>query len=272
MTTGERRELVRYAVDRHGISERRACRLLGISRTAYRYQTRKPDDREIRERLRWLAERKPHWGFSKINAYLRNQGYRWNHKRVYRVYCEMKLNLRVKPRKRLPVREPKPLGQPQTANQSWSLDFMSDSLASGRAFRTLNIMDDFNREVLWIEIDTSLPAERVVRTLEMIASWRGYPKQIRMDNGPELISQKMAEWSEAHGVELAFIEPGKPTQNAYIERFNRTYREEVLDAYLFTTLQEVRDITEEWIEEYNAIRPHDALQGLPPYEYAATNS
>ena len=245
---------------------------MGISRTVYRYQTRKADDREIREQLQILAERKPRWGFGKMCTYLKNQGYAWNHKRVHRVYCEMELNLRVKPKKRLPAREPKPLEQPHAANQSWSLDFMSDSLASGRAFRTLNIIDDFNREVLWIEIDTSLPAERVVRTLDRIASWRGYPKQIRMDNGPELISRKLAAWSEAHGVALAFIEPGKPAQNAYIERFNRTFREDVLDAYLFSTLQEVRDITEEWIEEYNTIRPHDALQGLPPYVYAATKS
>jgi putative transposase len=183
----------------------------------------------------------------------------------------MTLNLRVKPKKRLPTREPKPLEQPQAANQSWSLDFMSDSLTSGRAFRTLNIIDDFNREVLWIEIDTSLPALRVIRVLDMIASWRGYPNQIRMDNGPELISQRLAQWAEANGVELEFIEPGKPAQNAYIERFNRTFREDVLDAYLFDTLLEVRNITEEWIEEYNAIRPHDALEGLPPYEYAAAN-
>jgi len=182
------------------------------------------------------------------------------------------LNLRVKPKKRLPSREPNPLVQPEAANQSWSLDFMSDSLSSGRAFRTLNIIDDFNREVLWIEIDTSLPAERVIRTLDMIASWRGYPKQIRMDNGPELISQKMARWADDHSVELAFIQPGKPSQNAYVERFNRTFREAVLDAYLFTTLHEVRDITEEWIEEYNAIRPHEALGNLSPYQYAVENA
>jgi len=123
----------------------------------------------------------------------------------------MKLNLRVKSKKRLPAREPRPLVQPEVANISWSLDFMSDSLSSGRAFRTLNIIDDYNREILWIEIDTSLPSERVIRTLDMIATWRGYPQQIRLDNGPELISQKMVQWAKAHGVELAFIQPGKPT-------------------------------------------------------------
>jgi len=180
----------------------------------------------------------------------------------------MKLNLRIKSKKRLPSRAPKPLEQPEAANISWSLDFMSDSLSNGRTFRTLNIIDDFNREVLWIEIDTSLPAERVIRTLDMIGSWRGYPERIRLDNGPELISQKMAQWAETHGIELSFIQPGKPTQNAYIERFNRTYREDVLNAYLFTSLHEAREITEAWIEAYNVVRPHQALGNLSPYQFA----
>jgi len=243
--------------------------MMKISRTVYRYQAVKPDDSEMIEQLLLIAEHKPRWGFKKMYQYLRNQGHRWNHKRVRRVYCELGLNLRVKPKKRLPSREPKPLVQPEAANISWSLDFMSDSLMSGRAFRTLNVIDDFNREGLWIDIDISIPAERVIRVLEMIALWRGYPKQLRIDNGPELISRRLAQWAETHKVELAFIQPGKPAQNAYIERFNRTFREAVLDAYLFSSIQEVRDIAEEWLEEYNTIRPHEALGGLPPYQYAA---
>ena len=207
-----------------------------------------------------------------MTDYLKNQGYDWNHKRIRRVYCEIGLNLRVKPKKRLPARTRQPLVQPENANQSLSLDFMSDSLSSGRAFRTLNILDDFNREALWIEIDTSLPAERVIRVLEMLIAWRGCPKQIRMDNGPELISKLLESWAEEHNIKLVHIQPGKPAQNAYIERFNRTYREDVLDAYLFDSLNEVREITEEWLEEYNAIRPHEALQGLPPYQYASQNA
>jgi putative transposase len=179
----------------------------------------------------------------------------------------MKLNLRVKPKKRLPSREAVPLVQPAQVNESWSLDLLSDSLSNGRAFRTLNIIDDFNHEALWIEVDFSIPALRVIRVLNMLASWKGLPWQIRMDNGPELISKALEEWAEGHGVELAFIETAKSVQNAYIERFKRTYREDVLDAYLFSSLQEVRDITAEWIEEYNAIRPHEALGGLPPYQY-----
>ena len=149
--------------------------------------------------------------------YLRLRGHPWNHKRVRRIYLEMGLNLRIKPKKRLPARYPQPLVQPEAANRCWSLDFMSDSLANGRTIRTLNVIDDFNREALWIEIDTSLPAERVIRVLEMIVSWRGLPQQIRMDNGPELISRRMVEWADGKGVTLACIEPGKPAQNAYID-------------------------------------------------------
>lgn len=149
---------------------------------------------------------------------------------------------------------------------------MSDSLASGRALRTLNIIDEFKLEVLWIEIDPSLPAERVFRVLEMIASWRRYPQRIRLDNGPELIAQKMADWAARHDVELAFIQPGKPAKNAYVERFNRTFREDVLDAFLFSSLQEVREITEQWIDEYKAIRPHDALEGLLPFQHAVVKT
>lgn len=264
----ERRELAQYAVAEHELSERRACNLLKISRTAYRYQAKKSADEEIRQQLQILAERKPRWGFGKMRDYLRNQGYKWNHKRIHRVYQEMKLNLRVKPKKRLPSREAVPLVQPDQVNESWSLDFMSDNLSNGRAFsRTLNIIDDFKREALWIEVDFSIPALQVIRVLNILTSWKGLPRQIRMDNGPELISKALEEWAEVHEVELAFIEPGKPAQNAYIERFNRTYREDVLDAYLFSSLQEFRDITDEWIEEYNAIRPHEALEGLPPHQF-----
>jgi len=149
---------------------------------------------------------------------------------------------------------------------------MSDSLSNGRAIRTLNIIDDYNREALWIEVDTSLPAERVVRVLENLLLWRCAPKQIRMDNGPELISQRLESWAKEKQIKLIHIQPGKPAQNAYIERFNRTFREDVLDAYLFDNLEEVRMITERWLEEYNTIRPHEALQGSTPRQFALQNA
>ena len=249
------------------MSERQACALLQLSRTAYRYQAKRRDDESIREQLLALASKKLRWGFPKMFAYLRNQGYSWNHKRVKRIYRELGLNLQVKPRKRLPKRNPQPLEAPVEANQSWSLDFMHDSLANGRTIRTLNIIDDFNREGLWIEVDTSIPSARVIRVLEMLALWRGYPNQLRLDNGPEFISQTLADWAEAHQVRLAFIQPGKPAQNAYIERFNRTFREDILDAYLFHTIDEVQAIANDWLEEYNAVRPHQALGDVPPYQF-----
>jgi putative transposase len=254
------------------LSERQACKILNLSRSVFRYEAQQRDEQELTDELLAVAGRKPRWGFGKMADYLRNKGFGWNRKRIYRVYCELRLNLRVKPKKRLPKRVPQVLSQPEAANQSWSLDFMSDSLASGRAFRTLNILDDFNREVLWIEVDTSLPAERLVRILETLIAWRGCPTQIRMDNGPELISHRLANWAQEHDVTLAHIQPGRPAQNAYIERFNRTFREDVLDPYLFSSLEEVRQIVDDWMEEYNLIRPHEALQGLPPYQFAAQNA
>lgn len=271
MTVAQRRELATFAIDSHGLSERHACRLMKVSRTVFRYRPKRRDDGEIADQLLGLAERKPRWGFRKMFHRLRNQGYLWNHKRVRRVYRGLQLNIRVKPKKRLPTRQPTPLAQPSTANESWSVDFMSDSLLSGRPFRTFNVLDDFNREALSIEVDTSLPAGRIVRVLDTIGSWRGYPQRLRSDNGPELISKKLAAWAMTHDIVLDFIEPGKPAQNAYIERFNRTYREEVLNLYLFSSLTEVREITEVWMEEYNAIRPHDSLGGSPPFQYAAVN-
>lgn len=170
-------------------------------------------------------------------------------------------------KQRLPVRNPAPLATPEALNQSWSIDFMHDALTCGRRFRTLNVVDDFNREALAIEIDLNIPAQRVVRVLDRIVANRGYPLKMRMDNGPELVSLTLAQWAEEHGVVLEFIRPGKPTQNAFIERFNRTYRTEILDFYLFRTLNEAREITDRWLMEYNSERPHESLNKLTPEEY-----
>ena len=239
-----------------------------VSRCAHRYQAKRTTDEPITKELHQLADKQPRWGCSKMSDYLRNQGHTWNHKRIRRVYRAMALHLKRKPKKRLPARTAQALAVPGRANQTWSLDFMSDSLSNGRTFRTLNVLDDYNREALWIEVDTSLPAERVVRVLEQLLLWRGKPTRIRMDNGPELISQRLERWAQEKDIELLHIQPGKPAQNAYIERFNRTYREDVLDAYLFDDLEEVRIITEHWLEDYNTIRPHEALLGLPPCQFA----
>src|SRR5215212_3824332 len=175
-----------------GASERQACRTVELSRCAYHYQAKRPTDEPIAQELRQLAEKQPRWGCGKMTDYLRNEGHNWNHKRIRRVYRAMALHLKRKPKKRLPARIAQTLVVPEQQNQIWSLDFMSDSLSNGRTFRTLNIIDDFNREALWIEVDTSLPAQRVVQVLEQLLNWRGKPAKIRMDNGPELISQRLA--------------------------------------------------------------------------------
>jgi putative transposase len=260
--------MAEYAIKAHQTSERRACCLANLSRNAYRYDKKKDNDHEIQTGLAQIAGDHPRWGFKKMAAYMRKRGNPWNHKKVYRVYCDMRLNLRVKSKKRLPNRNPQALIQPETVNACWSLDFMSDSLSNGRFFRTFNVLDDFNREALWIEIDLSLPAARVTRVLDMLAVWRGYPAQIRVDNGPEFISHHMVAWAEEHGVYIEYIQPGKPAQNGFVERFNRTYREEVLDAYVFSSLDEARRITADWLHDYNSIRPHASLGNQTPYEYS----
>ena len=201
---------------------------------------------------------------------LRRAGHPWDHKRVCHVYCALNLNLRRKGKKRLPSRNPEPLVVPADMNQCWSIDFMSDSLFCGRRFRTFNVVDDYNREALAIEVDLSLPSVRVVRVLERIA-WRGYPEKIRMDNGPEFISVTLADWADKYDIQLEFIKPGKPTQNSYVERFNKTYRRSAE----YVCVQEVirsKRINRPWIREYNEERPHDSLGDLTPREYLMANS
>jgi putative transposase len=181
-----------------------------VSRCAYRHLPKKITDDPIAQELRQLAHTQPRWGCGKMTDYLRNEGHVWNHKRIRRVYRAMALHLKRKPKKRLPARAAQTLVVPLQANQTWSLDFMSDSLSNGRTFRTLNVIDDYNREALWIEVDTSLPAERVVRVLEQLLDWRGKTAHIRMDNGPELISQRLESWAQEKQIELLHIQPGKP--------------------------------------------------------------
>lgn len=254
-------------IQQFGLSIRAACQILSLSRSVYSYQPDTTRDDPVIAALQNAVERYPRYGFKKLFLILRRQGHAWNHKRIYRVYCLLKLNLRRKGKQRLPNRHPQPLCVPAIMNQTWSMDFMHDALSCGRKFRTFNVVDDFNREALAIEIDLNLPAQRVIRVLDRIALERGYPQMLRMDNGPEFISLALAEWAENKEIKLEFIKPGTPTQNAYIERFNRTYRTEILDFYLFKSLNEVREITDKWVREYNEERPHESLKNLTPEEY-----
>lgn len=249
----------------------RACVIARLSRrSGYR---RDPKERQwerdtpVIEALNAIVSDHGRWGFWKCLHRIRQQGHIWNFKRVWRVYCNMNLNQKRRTKKRIPERAPKPLAVPAEPNHTWSFDFMSDTLYSGVRFRVLNILDEGVREALNIVVDTSLPATRVVRTLEQIKQDRGVPKIIRVDNGPEMTAQVFVDWCKDNDVDIAYIEPGKRNQNAYIERFNRSYRTEVLDPHLFESLTQVREMSWAWMMSYNEERPHDSLNHLPPSEF-----
>ena len=207
-----------------------------------------------------------------MTAKIRSSGLPINHKKIQRIYYEMGLQRKIKPKKRIPSRSAISLAVPNRPNVCWSIDFMSDTLISGKKFRAFNVIDDFNREVLWIATDTSMPADRVIRVLDQVAAIHGYPEKIRSDNGPEFISHKIHDWALKHSISWLFIQPGKPAQNAYIERFNRTFREDVLDAYLFNSISEIQDMAFDWMHMYNSDRPHESLGNLSPHHFALSAS
>jgi putative transposase len=254
------------AVARCGVSIALACRTFGVSETCYRYAPKLVgENEEIADLLVGLTNAKRNWGFGLCFLYLRNvKCHRWNHKRVYRIYRELELNLRIKPHRRLQRDKPDALAVPEAVNVSWSMDFMADRLGDGRAFRLLNVLDDFNREGLGIEVDFSLPAERVIRSLERIIEWRGSPASIRVDNGPEYISGKLLAWAEKRQITIGYIQPGKPQQNAYVERYNRTVRHEWLDQHIIESIEEAQDYATQWLWTYNNERPNMGIGGITP--------
>ena len=266
-----RREMAERAVTEKGVSIRLACEIFSVSQTCYRYQPKFSSENElIAQWLLGLTDNHRNWGFGLCFLYLRNvKGFGWNHKRVYRIYKMLELNLRIKPRKRLVRQVPELLLVPNAINEVWSMDFMHDQLSDGRCFRLLNVIDDRNRESLGIEIDFSLPSERVIRALNQIIEWRGKPLAIRCDNGPENISGVIQAWAQQVGITLQYIQPGKPQQNAYIERFNRTVRYEWLSQYYWKDLDEVRDFATQWVWHYNHERPNMALGGFTPKQRLA---
>jgi putative transposase len=245
----------------HDISK--ACRALRTSRSSYRYRSIK-DDYHWELWLRKLVENHPREGFWKSYYRLRNSGGKVNHKKLHRIYKKMGLPMRRKVKKRLPQRVKESIEIPKEFTHTWSIDFMHDVLENGRKFKSFNVIDDYNREVLHIELDYSIKSSRVLWVLRRLIHKHGKPKRIRMDNGPEFIAKITQEFSEMQEIDFKHIQPGKPTQNALIERFNKTYRDGVLDAHLFTDLNEVREVTDNWVYDYNHHRPHDALAGQSP--------
>ena len=267
----QRREMARAVVADGRTSIRHACLTFDVSETCYRYRATRPDeDAVIADWLVRLTTAYRDWGFGLCFLYLRNvKGFGWNHKRVYRIYRALELNLRIKPRKRLVRAMPEPLSVPTTINEVWSIDFMHDALSDGRSFRLFNVLDDFNRQGLGIEADFSLPAERVIRSLEQIIEWRGLPKAIRCDNGPEYISGLLLAWAERRGIRIDHIQPGKPQQNAYVERYNRTVRYGWLSQWLFDSIEDVQEAATRWLWTYNHERPNMALGGITPMQKLA---
>ena len=258
--------LAHHMINEKGVSERQACKALAIPRSSYQYTPKPKNDREVINKLTELVDQHPAIGFWQAYYRIRRQGFRWNHKMVYRVYTGLQLNIRRRHKKRLPTRLKQALFQPSANNEVWSMDFISDSLWDGRRFRLLNIMDDFNREVLALEADLSLPAGRVIRVLEYLKEFRGLPKMIRVDNGPEFISHKLDAWGRDNNVTITHIQPGKPTQNAYVERCNGSIRKELLNANVFYSLTEVRQLIDVWMNDYNRHRPHKSLDYRAPVE------
>ena len=271
MTLAARKPVVPYLRAEWRITERRACGLLSVCRMTVRYESRRQDDTAIRVRLRELAAMRRRWGYRRMHVLLRREGTQVNHKRVYRIYREEGLSVRRRKRKRGVSAARTPLLRPELPNEVWGLDFVSDALAWGRKLRMLTVLDLYTREALAIEVDTSLSGGRVARVLERIITERGQaPQAIVLDNGPELTSKAMDQWAYERGVRLHFIDPGKPVQNCFVERFNGTLRDECLNEHWFTGLREARRAVETWRIDYNGVYPHSSLDDRTPEEFRAS--
>lgn len=258
--------MVDYIRDEHKCKISRACKIVDLSRSMYYYTSIK-NDTEVLTKVMELAEKRPHEGQHKIYHRLRNEGYKWNRKKISRIYRKLGMNKKKRIRKRLQTREKSPLFVPHKINDTLSMDFMHDTLMNGRKFRVLNLIDDYNREALAIEPYLSISSLRVITILNRLILERGTPRGIRVDNGPEFLAQAMQDWCATKGITLQYIQPGKPNQNAYIERFNRSFREAVLDANLFEDLIQVRIAIDEFKDDYNYYRPHDSIGNISPVNY-----
>ena len=268
MTTRQRRQVVTHLLAAFSASgARRACRLVRLSRSRWQYRSVRGDDAVLRARLRELAAAKPRWGYQQLHVLLRREGRVVNHKKVLRLYREEGLAVTRRRRQKLVAVARVPLPKPSARTERWSMDFVTDALADGRAFRCFTLVDDFTRECPALEIAPSLPAWRVIHVLERVAAERGLPKSIVCDNGPEFRSKTLDQWAYERGVVLQFIRPGKPVENAYCESFNGKLRDECLNANWFTTLSDAQRAIEQWRVEYNTERPHKNLGRRTPAEF-----
>ena len=270
MTPAVRRRALLVAREELGLSERRACRLIGIHRSVARYEARKGDSSEMLTRLRELASERRRYGYRRLAVVLRREGLLVNHKRVYRLYREEGLGVKRRKRKKTAGMERVMPAVSACENQRWSMDFLLNSLSDGRRLRVLTLIDDFTRECLAIEVGTSLPGARVVKVVDQVSNFRGAPRTIVVDNGPEFAGKALDRWAYDRGVGLHFIEPGKPVQNAYIESFNGKFRDECLNEHWFSSIPEAQAIIEAWRVDYNTVRPHSSLGNRTPREAAIT--
>lgn len=267
VTPAARRRVVGQLTESKGLSERRACRLLGFNRSSHRYIALPRNDTALRARLRALAEQYPRYGYLMLHALLKQEGLVINRKRTYRIYTDEGLQVRTKKRKKL-IRPRVPMLVPSSINERWSMDFVSDQLITGQRFRVLNIIDEYSRESLGQLVDVSIPGCYVARYLDRIVEERGKPKTIVCDNGTEFTSKAMFLWSKENRVSLSFIQPGKPTQNGFCESFNGKFRDGCLNQQWFKSLSEVREEIERWRQHYNLIRPHSSLDYVAPAVFA----
>jgi len=258
---------VDWAVTEKGYSQRRACRLVGMDRKSFRYASTRADDGDIRKRLRELASERRRFGYRRLGLLLAREGVEMNHKKLYRLYKEERLVVRKRGGRKRALGTRAPMTVPQSRNQRWSLDFVSDALGDGRRFRILCVIDDFSRECLAAVVDNSLSGVRVARELDRIAEMRGLPCMVVSDNGTELTSNAMLKWQKERGVEWHYIQPGKPMQNGFVESFNGRLRDECLNEHLFRSYGHAREIITRWRHDYNNRRPHTSLSGLTPKEF-----
>ncbi len=268
VTSVARREVVRHLRQAWGSSERHGCRVTGFVRSVIRYRPRRGRDEALRERVRVLAGRRSGCGYRRLHDELREAGEVVNHKRVYRLYREEGLAVRRRSRKRRAPGPRQPMVVPRGLNERWSMDFLSDSLADGRPFRVLSILDDFSRECLALEVDRGLPAERVTRVLDRLALTRGLPACLVIDNGPEFTSHALDVWATRHAVALHFTRPGRPMENAFVESFHGKFRDECLNTHWFEALPDARTTIEAWRCWYNTERRHSSLGRTTPFEFA----